>query len=60
LHGTVIKAHGSAREQAIMNAIRVSTQAVQHHISDLIQEEIARANQRLAQSQFDPVVQIPA
>jgi glycerol-3-phosphate acyltransferase PlsX len=46
LHGHVIKAHGSAREQAIMNAIRVSTQAVQHHLTELIQEEIARANER--------------
>jgi len=43
LHGTVIKAHGSAREQAIMNAIRVSTEAVRHHINDLIQQDIARS-----------------
>jgi glycerol-3-phosphate acyltransferase PlsX len=50
LHGHVIKAHGSAREQAIMNAIRVSTQAVQHHLTELIQEEIARANERLSVS----------
>jgi glycerol-3-phosphate acyltransferase PlsX len=44
LHGTVIKAHGSAREQAFMNAIRVSTQAVRHHINDLIRQDIARSN----------------
>jgi len=45
LNGTVIKAHGSAREQAIMNAIRVCTEAIQHHINDLIQQEIAQAQQ---------------
>jgi glycerol-3-phosphate acyltransferase PlsX len=50
LNGNVIKAHGSARERAIMNAIRVSTEAIQHHINDTIQQEVARANERLAQS----------
>jgi phosphate acyltransferase len=49
LNGNVIKAHGAARERAIMNAIRVSTEALQHHINDTIQQEIARANQRLSQ-----------
>ncbi len=47
LNGNVIKAHGSARETAIMNAIRVSTEAIDHHINDIIQEEVARANQRV-------------
>jgi phosphate acyltransferase len=47
LNGHVMKAHGSANERAIMNAICVSTQAVQHHINDTIREEIARANERL-------------
>jgi glycerol-3-phosphate acyltransferase PlsX len=50
LNGNVIKAHGSARERAIMNAIRVSTEAIQHHLKEMIQEEIQRANQRLPQS----------
>jgi len=50
LNGNVIKAHGSARDRAIMNAIRVSTEAIQHHINDIIQEEVARANQRLARA----------
>ena len=31
LNGIVMKAHGSANARAIMNAIRVSTEAVQHH-----------------------------
>jgi glycerol-3-phosphate acyltransferase PlsX len=47
LNGNVIKAHGSARETAIMNAIRVSTEAIDHHINDIIQEEVTRANQRV-------------
>ena len=51
LHGNVIKAHGSAREQAFMNAIRVSTRAVQHHLNDRIVEEIARAADRLPREQ---------
>ena len=47
LNGNVMKAHGSASPRAIMNAIRASTEAVQHHINDIIREEIVRANQRL-------------
>lgn len=49
LNGIVIKAHGSSRERAIMNAIRVSTEAIQHHLKEMIQDEIQRANQRLPQ-----------
>jgi glycerol-3-phosphate acyltransferase PlsX len=48
LNGTVIKAHGSAREKAIMNAIRVATETIQHHLNEVITREIATANQRLA------------
>jgi glycerol-3-phosphate acyltransferase PlsX len=48
LNGHVMKAHGSAKERAIMNAIRVSTEAVQHHINQVISEEVGRANERLA------------
>jgi glycerol-3-phosphate acyltransferase PlsX len=49
LNGHVVKAHGSARERAIMNAIRVSTEAIQHHMNEIIQREISRAGQRIAQ-----------
>jgi glycerol-3-phosphate acyltransferase PlsX len=49
LNGNVIKAHGSARERAIMNAIRVSTEAIQHHLKEMIQEEVQRASRRLPQ-----------
>jgi phosphate acyltransferase len=48
LNGTVMKAHGSASDRAIMNAIRVSTEAVQHHINQIIRDEVAQANERVA------------
>jgi glycerol-3-phosphate acyltransferase PlsX len=51
LNGTIIKAHGSASERAIMNAIGLSTQAVQNRINELIQSEVARANAAIAPSQ---------
>lgn len=41
LNGNVIKAHGSAREQAIYNAIRVATESVKHHINDIIARDLA-------------------
>lgn len=47
LNGLVIKAHGSARERAIMNAIRVATETIQHRINDSIVSEISRATERL-------------
>jgi glycerol-3-phosphate acyltransferase PlsX len=51
LNGTVIKAHGSARERAIMNAIRVATETIQHKINDTIDREISQANERLGLGQ---------
>jgi len=60
LNGNVIKAHGSARDRAIMNAIRVSTEAIQHHINDLIQEEVTQANQRLARAGIAPPTPVAA
>ena len=44
LNGNVTIAHGSARERAIMNAILLTTEAVQNHINQTITQEIARAN----------------
>ncbi|MEW6305052.1 MAG: phosphate acyltransferase PlsX [Verrucomicrobiota bacterium] len=44
LNGNVIKAHGSAKEFAIKNAIRVATEEVQHKISQIIQQEVEHAN----------------
>ncbi len=47
-NGMVFKAHGSARERAIASALRVTTEAVQHHVNKIITREIARANVALA------------
>src|SRR3989454_7965590 len=47
-NGAVMKAHGSARERAIANAIRITTEGLQHRLNDLIAHDIARANERLA------------
>jgi len=46
-NGVVMKAHGSDRERAIANAIHVTTETIQHHVNQVIAEEIARANERL-------------
>jgi phosphate acyltransferase len=48
LNGIVMKAHGSARERAIMKAICTTTEALQHQISQVIAREIADATRRLA------------
>ena len=37
-----------------MNAIRVSMEAIQHHINDMIQQEVRQANERLAQAMAAP------
>lgn len=47
LNGNVFKAHGSSREKAIMSAVRISTEIVQHQINEIMIREIADANQRL-------------
>lgn len=51
LNGIVFKAHGSARERAIMNGIGQAVQAVEHHINDMIRDAAARTDQRLAAPQ---------
>ena len=48
LNGNVIKAHGSARERAIMSAMRVAAGQISHDVNETIRQEIARANERLA------------
>ena len=55
VNGTVFKAHGSARERAIMNAIGECVKALQHHLNEMIQTEVAIANQRVAIAQTEPV-----
>jgi glycerol-3-phosphate acyltransferase PlsX len=46
--GVVMKAHGSSRERAIANAVRITADNVQHQVNQLIAQDIARANERLA------------
>ena len=55
LNGNVIKAHGSARERAIMSAIRVATEEVQHGLNDIIARRIAATNEKLAAQPAAPV-----
>ena len=47
-NGMVFKAHGSARERAIASALRVTAEAVQHHVNVVIAREIVSANEKLA------------
>jgi glycerol-3-phosphate acyltransferase PlsX len=47
-NGAVLKAHGSARERAIANALRATTENLQHQVNQTIAEGIARANERIA------------
>ena len=60
LNGHVLKAHGSARERAIMNAIRVSTETIRHQITEVIRSEIARTNARLAATHPPAPAPVPA
>ena len=54
LNGTIVKAHASARERAIMNAIRLAGEAVQNQVNQLMVEAIANANERLAAAKLIP------
>jgi glycerol-3-phosphate acyltransferase PlsX len=47
LNGIVMKSHASAKERSIMNAIRITTEAMQNQINQTICIEIQRANERL-------------
>jgi glycerol-3-phosphate acyltransferase PlsX len=47
-NGAVMKAHGSARERAVANAIRVATRNAQQQVNAIIEREIAAANERIA------------
>ncbi|MBI3880723.1 MAG: phosphate acyltransferase PlsX, partial [Verrucomicrobia bacterium] len=54
LRGNVIKTHGSAREKAVMSAIRVACEAVEHHLNDMIVADIQKADARLAAAAANP------
>jgi phosphate acyltransferase len=58
LNGIVIKAHGSARAKAILNAIRVAGETIQHKINESIVREVGQANQRVEADKT--AVQAPA
>lgn len=60
LNGTVMKAHGSAREKAIMSAIRVTTETLEHQVTQAISNEIQRANERLAVNKPDTQTPVTA
>lgn len=60
LNGIVVKAHGSSRERAIMSAIRVAAQEIQHGVNELISREIARANQKLTPAEPAASPTVPA
>jgi glycerol-3-phosphate acyltransferase PlsX len=51
-NGMVFKAHASAREHAVASALRVTAEAVQHHVNQIIADEIARANEKLAAAEM--------
>jgi glycerol-3-phosphate acyltransferase PlsX len=45
-NGAVLKAHGSARERAVANAVRVTADNLEHQVNQIIAREIARAKER--------------
>lgn len=59
LNGIVIKAHASAKERAIMNAIRVATEAVNHQVNDTMTRELRAANERLDAMKTPPRTENP-
>lgn len=48
VNGIVIKAHGSSRERAIMNAVRVAAEEIRHGLTEVVAQRIAAANERLS------------
>lgn len=44
LRGHIFKSHGSSNRQAIASAIRIAMDIARHDMTDIIREEIARAN----------------
>ena len=55
-NGMVFKAHASARERAVASALRVTAEAVQHHVNEIIAREIARANEKLEAAEISSPV----
>ena len=59
-NGMVFKAHAAARERAVASALRVTVEAVQHQVNQIIAREIARATEKLAARKISPPVAVPA
>jgi phosphate acyltransferase len=60
LKGTVIKTHGSSRQRSIANAIRVATEEIRHGVNQLVSQQIAQANERLAAYETSISPTVPA
>ena len=60
LNGVVIKAHGSSRERAIVNAIRVAAAEISHGVNQTLADQIAAANSRLAAVEAASPAQVTA
>lgn len=50
LKGNILKAHGSSNRIAIMNALRIGSEMVVHHMNDHIIEDVSRANELITAS----------
>jgi glycerol-3-phosphate acyltransferase PlsX len=50
-NGSVLKAHGSARERAVASAIRIARENIQNNVNKTIAQEIASVNERLTFSE---------
>jgi glycerol-3-phosphate acyltransferase PlsX len=49
LRGVILKAHGSANREGIMNAIRIANETITHDLNEHILADVARANELIAQ-----------
>lgn len=52
--GTVMKAHGAARERALCSALLITAETVRHHVRDQIAERVAAVNALLTGSKASP------
>jgi glycerol-3-phosphate acyltransferase PlsX len=43
LNGNVIKSHGSSREAAIMNAVRVAMETIKQEVNGRIMQEVSKS-----------------
>jgi phosphate acyltransferase len=55
LNGNVIKAHGSAREAAIMSAIRVATETIKQEVNSHIMRQVSKSAALFAAPASTPV-----